>query len=155
MAIALPWVIPAAQAALAAAASVGSAILIGLGLKKAVDAIEEEFSKDPPGCVQSCPQAVPTPMPNATLAVPWVDNPEAAREHDAYKDIALTPRPPNLDECEGLKWELKREQTVVAAMEAWDAKWLPGQPGRHVEAIRQRKQAIENLKKKIQKACKE
>lgn len=80
----------------------------------------------------------------------WVNHPDAAAEHDAYKDRAGQQPPPNLDKCERLKWILKREQDVVAAMEMWDLKW---NSGRHAEAIRQRKQGIEKLKKQIEKEC--
>lgn len=80
----------------------------------------------------------------------WVDNPAAAAEHDAYKDRSLQKPPPNLDECERLKWLLKREQDVVQGMQAWDAKW---QAGRHAQAIVERMRGIEKLKKQIKKKC--
>jgi RHS repeat-associated protein len=54
---------------------------------------------------------------------PRVNDPQAA-EHQAYKDAYRQPPPPNLDECEQLKWRLKREQDLLAARTAWDAKWV-------------------------------
>jgi hypothetical protein len=80
----------------------------------------------------------------------WVDNPAAAAEHDAYKDRSRQTPPPNFDECERLKWLLKREQDVVQGMQAWDAKWLPG---RHAQAISQRMRGIDKLKEQIKKKC--
>jgi RHS repeat-associated protein len=80
----------------------------------------------------------------------WVNNPEAAQEYEKYKRRSQETPPPNLDECEKLKWLLKREEDVVSAMKNWDAKWLPG---RHTEAIRQRTSGIEKLKKQIEKQC--
>ena len=80
----------------------------------------------------------------------WIDNPEAAKEHDAYKKRAGQPPPPNLDECERLKWLLQREQDVVNAMEQWDSKWIAG---RHIASIQQRNSAIEKLKKQIEEKC--
>ena len=80
----------------------------------------------------------------------WVDNPEAAKEHDAYKERSGQLPPPNLDECERLKWLLQREQDVVNAMEQWDSKWIAG---RHISAIQQRNSAIEKLKKQIEEKC--
>ena len=64
---------------------------------------------------------------------PRVNDPAAAAEHDAYKDAYRQPPPPNQDECERLKWQLKREQDLLAARMAWDAKW----GNHHPEAITQ------------------
>ncbi|NDZ12030.1 RHS repeat-associated core domain-containing protein [Variovorax sp. WS11] len=79
-----------------------------------------------------------------------VDDPAAQIEHDAYKKRSLETPPPDQNECERLKWLLKREQDVVAGMQAWDAKWLPG---RHDEAIRQRMNGIDKLKDRIRQKC--
>jgi hypothetical protein len=79
-----------------------------------------------------------------------VDDPAAQIEHDAYKKRSLETPPPDQNECERLKWLLKREQDVVAGMQAWDAKWLPG---RHEEAIRQRMNGIDKLKDRIRQKC--
>jgi hypothetical protein len=81
---------------------------------------------------------------------PYVNDPQAQAEHDAYKNRSTQTPPPNLDECERLKWLLKREQDVVQAMRAWDAKWLAG---RHAEAISQRTRGIDKLKEQIKKKC--
>jgi len=65
----------------------------------------------------------------------WVDSQEAKSEYEAYKTRASQIPPPDLDECAKLRWLLEREEDVVKAMKAWDAKWSPG---RHVAAITQR-----------------
>jgi RHS repeat-associated protein len=79
-----------------------------------------------------------------------VNDPVARAEHDTYKERASQVPPPNLDECERLKWLLKREQDVVQGMQAWDAKW---QPGRHAKAIQQRLRSIDKLKEMIKEKC--
>ena len=52
-------------------------------------------------------------MEIAILWHEWVDNPEASREHDEYKERYRQPPPPGLDECELLKWKLAREQRLL------------------------------------------
>ena len=89
--------------------------------------------------------SIPGSSPNGR-----VNDPAAAAEHDAYKNRSLQTPPPNFDECERLKWLLKREQDVVQGMQAWDAKWLAG---RHTEAISQRMRGIDKLKEKIREKC--
>jgi RHS repeat-associated protein len=87
----------------------------------------------------------------STIKPPRVNDPEAAAEHQAYKDAYRQPPPPNMDECERLKWQLKREQDLLAARMAWDAKW----GSHHADAISQSQRAINNLQEKIKKAgCK-
>jgi phage tail tape-measure protein len=71
-----------------------------------------------------------------------VDDPEAKEEHAAYKRRAGQTPPPELDKCEQLRWELKREQDVLEAMQQWDAKWIPG---RHSIAIQQRQNLLKDL----------
>ncbi len=80
----------------------------------------------------------------------WVDDPAATEEHHEYKERASQIPPPDLDECERLKWLLKREQDVVDAMKLWDEKW---NPGRHAVAIQQRSTAISKLKQEIREKC--
>ena len=80
----------------------------------------------------------------------WVDNPQAAAEHQAYSPECRLPDPPGLFGCELLKWKLAREEYVVGAMIAWDAKWSPG---RHANDINNRRTAIETLKKEIKEKC--
>ncbi|WP_205836554.1 RHS repeat-associated core domain-containing protein, partial [Iodobacter violaceini] len=82
-----------------------------------------------------------------SIKPPRVNDPEAAAEHDAYKQ----PPPPDLDPCEKLKWQLAREKALLAARIAWDAKW-----GAHHEAANiQSLNAIKNLETKIKntKGC--
>jgi hypothetical protein len=82
---------------------------------------------------------------------PFVNDPEAAQEWQAYKEAYAQPPPPDLDECALLKWRLQREQALIAARQAWDAKWGP----HHVEANLQSLRAIKNLQDKLKKAgCK-
>jgi hypothetical protein len=81
-----------------------------------------------------------------------IDDPDAEREWKDYKDRYKEPPPPGLDECELLKWKLRREERLLQDRMAWDAKWSPG---RHSDAIEQSRKAIENLKKKIRNRCKE
>jgi len=83
------------------------------------------------------------------FAKPYVNDPQAQAEHDAYKNRSLQQPPPG-DECETLRWLLQREKDVVQAMQAWDAKWLPG---RHAEAIRQRTNGINKLQQRIKDKC--
>jgi RHS repeat-associated protein len=82
---------------------------------------------------------------------PYVTDPEANQEWQEYKDAYAQPPPPDLDQCELLKWQLKREQNLLAARQAWDAKW----GAHHAEAIVQSQSAIKNLQEKLRKAgCK-
>lgn len=78
-----------------------------------------------------------------------VDDPQAQAEHDAYKARSAETPPPG-DECETLRWLLKREEDVVRGMQNWDAKWVAG---RHATAIQERMTGIEKLKKKIKSKC--
>lgn len=79
---------------------------------------------------------------------PRVTDPEAYREWQDYKNKYDERPPPNLDECEMLRWQLKREQALLAARQAWDAKWGP----HHASAIAQSQKAIRNLKRKLKMA---
>ena len=79
---------------------------------------------------------------------PRVNDPEANREWQDYKDQYAEPPPPNLDKCEKLKWQLKREQALLAARQAWDAKWGP----HHTDAIAQSQRAIKNFEQKLKDA---
>ena len=83
----------------------------------------------------------------------WVDNVDARREHDEYKERYRQPQPPGLDECELLKWKLAKEKRLVQDMRNWDAKW--SLTSRHAVAIRQRISAIKNLEERIKRVCKE
>jgi RHS repeat-associated protein len=78
---------------------------------------------------------------------PRVTDPEAYREWQEYKNRYAEPPPPNLDECEMLRWQLKREQALLAARQAWDAKW----GAHHSEAIAQSQRAIKNFEEKLKK----
>ena len=60
------------------------------------------------------------------LAAPYVNDPQAQAEHDAYKQRYKEPPPPFKDPCEELRWRLEREEDLLRARQAWDAKWLPG-----------------------------
>ena len=88
-------------------------------------------------------------LENWALANSYVNDPAAQAEYDAYKTAYAAPPPPGLDPCEMLNWQLQREQNLLQARQAWDAKWLPG---RHAAAIEQSKRAIANLKDKMRKA---
>jgi hypothetical protein len=84
----------------------------------------------------------------ATVKPPRVDHPDAAVEHQAYKDAYKQPPPPFKDDCEKLKWQLMREKVLLAARMAWDAKW-----GNHYpEAIAQPNSAIRNIENKMKNA---
>src|SRR5688572_3687439 len=63
MAVALPLVVPAAEALWTAIVYVGSAMVAAAGMTAASKALEEEFREEAPGSVQSCPRAVPMPPP--------------------------------------------------------------------------------------------
>lgn len=79
---------------------------------------------------------------------PRVTDPAANNEWQQYKDQYAEPPPPNLDECEMLRWKLKREQALLAARQAWDAKW----GSHHADAIAQSQRAIKNFEDKLKKA---
>lgn len=82
---------------------------------------------------------------------PRVDNPEAYQEWQQYKEAYAQPPPPDLDECELLQWKLKREQSLLTARQARDAKW----GAHHAQAIAQSQRAINNLKQNLKEAgCK-
>lgn len=89
-------------------------------------------------------------MPGDTMATkpPPVTDPEANREWQQYKDQYAQPPPPNLDPCELLRWRLNREKALLAARQAWDAKWGP----HHPEAIAQSLSAVRNAEKKLKDA---
>jgi RHS repeat-associated protein len=89
-------------------------------------------------------------VPNEMQNERWVDDPEAAAEHDAYKERSAQTPPPDLDECTRIIWLLQREMDVIAAMKAWDAKWMPG---RHDVAIAQRTNAVNKLRKQYEEKC--
>jgi hypothetical protein len=55
-----------------------------------------------------------------------INDPQAEAEHDEYKRRYDEPPPPFKDPCEELAWEVKREENLLRARQAWDAKWLPG-----------------------------
>lgn len=75
-------------------------------------------------------------------------SPDAAAEHQAYKDAYKQPPPPFNDDCEKLKWQLMREKALLAARMAWDAKW----GSHHPEAIAQSGNAIRNIENKMKNA---
>jgi RHS repeat-associated protein len=79
---------------------------------------------------------------------PRVNDPEANREWKEYKDRYAEPPPPNLDNCELLRWKLMREKALLAARQAWDAKW----GAHHIDAIVQSQRAIANLENKLKDA---
>jgi RHS repeat-associated protein len=81
----------------------------------------------------------------------WVDNPEALAEWQAYKTAYGQPEPPDMDKCAALRWKLAKEKALLAARQAWDAKWSPG---RHDAANQQSLNAISNLESKIERECK-
>jgi len=84
----------------------------------------------------------------STSKPPRVTDPAANREWQDYKNQYGEPPPPNLDECEMLRWQLKREQALLAARQAWDAKWGP----HHAATIPQSQNAIRNIEAKLKKA---
>jgi hypothetical protein len=84
------------------------------------------------------------------IAKTWIDDPDANKEWQDYKDRYREPPPPGLDECTLLRWKLAREKQLLKDRTDWDAKWCPG---RHDEAIKQTKNAIRNLEKKIRRKC--
>lgn len=81
---------------------------------------------------------------------PWVEHPDAAADHAAYKARARQLPPPDWDECKQLKFKLQRELDVIQGMRDWDAKWISG---RHDMAIMQRLNAVNNLKRQIMEKC--
>ena len=95
------------------------------------------------------PAAVAGGAALATAAKPpRVNDPQAFQEWEAYKDAYKQPPPPNLDECEMLRWRLKREQNLLAARQAWDARW----GNHHPDAIQQSVNAVKNAEDKLRKA---
>lgn len=95
---------------------------------------------------------------DSTVRNEWVDDPDAQREHDEYKERFEEPMPPGMDECERLKWRLRKEERLLRDRRAWDRKWLPGrhdQPGRRggPSANQQSEELIKRLKKRIKEVC--
>ncbi len=101
-----------------------------------------------PGCRQAVSDAIEGVGSLIFAKPPRVTDPEAAREWQDYKDRYSEPPPPNLDQCEMLKWQLRREKALLAARQAWDAKWGP----HHVDAIAQSQRAVKNFEEKLKKA---
>jgi RHS repeat-associated protein len=81
---------------------------------------------------------------------PWVDDPVANAEYEKYKADYKAPPPPFQDPCEELRWRLKREENLLRARQAWDAKH---QPGRHAgpRGEDQSKAAIRKIKNRMKK----
>lgn len=79
------------------------------------------------------------------------NDPGAKADYKAYKDEYAQKPPPFNDECERLRWQLAREKTLLAARQAWDAKWLPG---RHAGAFGedQSRRAIKNIEDRMKAA---
>ena len=87
------------------------------------------------------------------LAKPFVSGPQAQAEHDEYKRSYNEPPPPFRDPCEELRWRLKREEDLLRARQAWDAKWLPGRHAGMSGEI-QSNNAIQKLRDKMkQQGC--
>lgn len=92
--------------------------------------------------------------PTITEARGWFSNQEAMREWQQYKDSYDAPMPPGMDPCDEARWRLKREQDLLAARQAWDAKWVPLGAQDHSDAIRQSEQAVRNAQKRVERDCK-
>lgn len=92
--------------------------------------------------------------PAVTEARGWFNNAEANREWQAYKDSYGAPMPPGMDPCSEARWRLKREQDLLKARRAWDAKWGPLGAPDHSRAIRQSEQAVKNAEKRVERDCK-
>ncbi|MCG7981431.1 MAG: RHS repeat-associated core domain-containing protein [Candidatus Thiodiazotropha lotti] len=93
-------------------------------------------------------------------AANWIDDPDAKREHDEYKRRFDQPMPPGMDECERLKWRLKKEERILKDRRAWDRRWMPGrhdQPGKRggPSANKSSEDLIKRLKKRIKEVCKD
>jgi hypothetical protein len=78
----------------------------------------------------------------------FVDDPQAKAEHDDYKNKYKLPPPPFKDPCDELRWKLKREEDLLRARQAWDAKWLPGRHAGMNGEI-QSQNAIRKIKEKM------
>jgi len=109
------------------------------------------------GCAitPACRQAVSDAVSGlgAILARPFVNDPQAQAEHDEYKRNYNSPPPPFNDPCEELRWRLKREEDLLRARQAWDAKWMPGRHAGMNGEI-QSNNAIRKLKDKMkQQGC--
>lgn len=88
-----------------------------------------------------------------SAAKPYVNDPQAQAEHDEYKRNYNSPPPPFNDPCEELRWRLKREEDLLKARQAWDAKWLPGRHAGMNGEI-QSNNAIRKLREKMkQQVC--
>lgn len=105
-----------------------------------------------PACREAVSNAA-TSLFNLVFAKPFVSDPQAQAEHDAYKQQYRTPPPPFKDPCEELRWRLKREEELLRARREWDAKWLPGRhEGMNGEI--QSENAIRKLRDKLkQQGC--
>ena len=106
-----------------------------------------------PGCTKVVSDAIGS-IGNLIFAKPpRINDPAADAEHDAYKRRYNEPPPPFRDPCDELRWRLKREEDLLRARQAWDAKWLPG---RHAGASGeiQSQNAIKRIKDKLkQQGC--
>lgn len=92
--------------------------------------------------------------PMVTEARGWFNNADANREWQAYKDSYSAPMPPGMDPCDEARWRLKREQDLLNARRAWDAKWVPLGAQSHSSAIQQSEQAVKNAQKRVERDCK-
>ena len=110
------------------------------------------------GCAitSACRQAVADAingLGNLIFAKPYINDPQAQAEHDEYKRQYKEPPPPFKDPCDELRWRLKREEDLLRARQAWDAKWLPGRHAGMNGEI-QSQNAIRKLKEKMkQQGC--
>jgi len=80
----------------------------------------------------------------------FVDHPGAIRDHDAYKEAYGQPPPPNLDECDLLRWKLQREIAQKVARDAFDTRWNPGTHANGGGAD-QSTRAIKNIRKRMKR----
>ena len=87
---------------------------------------------------------------NLIYAKPYIDDPQADADHDAYKKRYDQPPPPFKDPCDELRWRLKREEQLLRDRQAWDAKWLPGRHSEMGGEI-QSENAIRKLKDKLKR----
>jgi RHS repeat-associated protein len=103
-------------------------------------------------CRQAVGDAI-SGLGNLIFAKPFVNDPQAQAEHDEYKRRYNEPPPPFRDPCDELRWRLKREEDLLRARQAWDAKWLPGRHAGMSGEI-QSQNAIKRIKDKMkQQGC--
>ncbi|WP_255251338.1 RHS repeat-associated core domain-containing protein, partial [Pseudomonas indica] len=75
---------------------------------------------------------------------------EKDAEHRRYHEICDQPPPPNLDECEFMRWKIDQLKQCIAARQTWDQKWN----GDHSSQIQQKIRELRKWERRLENSWK-